>query len=73
MPAPKGKYVHLVVYVDAEHVHDLVTRWSVTSIVVMENNMPICWVSKLQKTVELSIYVSELVATRITTELILEL
>ena len=73
IPSPKGKSVRLTVYVDADHAHDLVTRRSVTGIVVMANNTPVCWISKRQKTVESSTYGSELVAARIATELILEL
>ena len=38
----------------------------------MLNNTPVRWVSKRQKTVETSTYGSELVASRIATELILE-
>jgi hypothetical protein len=38
----------------------------------MLNNTPIRWVSKRQKTVETSTYGSDLVASRIATELILE-
>jgi hypothetical protein len=63
----------MTVYVDADHAHDLVTRRSNTGILVMLNNTPIRWVSKRQKTVETSTYGSELVASRITTELILEI
>jgi hypothetical protein len=38
----------------------------------MLNNTPIKWISKRQKTVETSTYDSELVASRMTTKLILE-
>jgi hypothetical protein len=38
----------------------------------MINNTPIRWISKRQKTLETSTYGSELVASRIATELILE-
>jgi len=62
----------MTVYVDADHAHDLVTRRSITGILMMLNNTPIRWVSKRQKTVETSTYGSELVASRIATELILE-
>ena len=62
----------MTVYVDADHAHDLVTRRSITGILVMLNNTPKRWVSKRQKTVETSKYGSELVASRIATELILE-
>jgi hypothetical protein len=60
-----------MLYVDADHAHDLVTRRSITGILVMINNTPIRWISKRQKTVETPTYGSELVASRVATELIL--
>jgi hypothetical protein len=68
----KGPRVRMTVYIDADHAHDLVTRRSITGILVMLNNTSIRWVSKRQKTVETSTYGSELVASRVATELILE-
>ena len=62
----------MTVYVDADHAHGLVARRSITGILLMLNNTPVRWVSKRQKTVETSTYGSELVASRIATELILE-
>jgi hypothetical protein len=62
----------MTVYMDTDHAHDLVTRRSITGILMMLNNTPIRWVSKHQKTVETSTYGSGLVASRIATELILE-
>jgi hypothetical protein len=62
----------MTVYVDADHAHDLVTRRSIIGILMMLNKTPIRWVSKRQKTVETTTYGSELVASRIATELILE-
>jgi hypothetical protein len=59
-------------YVDVDHAHDLVTRRSITVILVMLNTMPIRSISKLQKTVETSTFGSELVASMIATEIILE-
>jgi hypothetical protein len=72
LPREKGPRVTKTVYVDADHAHDLVTRRSITAILVMLNNTSIRWVSKRQKTVETSTYDSELAASRIATELILE-
>jgi hypothetical protein len=72
LPPEKGPRVRMTVYVDADHAHDLVTRRSITGILFMLNNTPIRWVSKRQKTVETSNYGSELVASRVATELILE-
>jgi hypothetical protein len=70
----KGPRVRIIVYVDTDHAHDLVTRRSITVILVMINNTPIRWISKRQKKMETSTYGSELVASRIATEaeLILE-
>jgi hypothetical protein len=72
LPMSKGPKVRITVYVDADHAHDLVTRRSITGILMMLNNTPIRWVSKRQETLETSTYGLELVASRIATELILE-
>jgi hypothetical protein len=73
LPPEKGLRVRMTVYVDADHAHDLVTRRSITGILVILNNTPIRWISKRQKTVETSTYGSELVASSVATELILEI
>jgi hypothetical protein len=73
LPPEKGPRVRMTVYVDADHAHDLVTRRSITSILFMLNNTPIRWISKHQNTVDTPTNDSELVATRIATELILEI
>ena len=72
MPEPKGKAVKMSLYKDADHAHDVVTRRSVTGLLLFMNNMPVSWVSKRQKTVETSTYGSELVAARIGVELAME-
>jgi hypothetical protein len=72
LPPEKGTTVRMTVYADAYHAHDIVTRRSITGILVMLNNTPIRWISKRQKTVETSTYGSELVGSRVSTELILE-
>ena len=72
LPEAKGKFVRITVYVDANFAHDLMTRRSVTGILIFLNNTPIRWICKRQKTVESSTYGSELVAARVATELILE-
>jgi hypothetical protein len=73
LPPEKGPRIRMTVYVDADHAHDLFTRRSITGILVRLNNSPIRWVSKHQKTVETSTYGSELAASRVATELILEI
>jgi Reverse transcriptase (RNA-dependent DNA polymerase) len=71
-PTPKGRPMKITVYADADHAHDVVTRRSVTGILLFIDNMPITWMSKRQKTVETSTYGSELVAARIAVEMIIE-
>jgi hypothetical protein len=72
IPKPCGKAARITVYKDADHAHDQMTRRSVTGIILFVNNTPIRWLSKRQKTVETSTYGSELVASRMATDLILE-
>jgi hypothetical protein len=69
----KGPRVRMTVYIDADHANDLFTRRSITVILVMLNNTLIIWISKRQKMVETSNHGSELVASRIAKELILEI
>jgi len=64
--------MRLTCYVDADHARDKVTRRSVTGIILMVNNTPVTWISKRQKTVETSTYGSELVASRIAVDLLIE-
>ena len=73
MITSKGKPVRLTVYADADYTHDQVIRRPITGIMAFMNNTLIRWISKRQKTVELSIYGSELVAAWMATKLILEL
>ena len=72
MPAKRMKPVRITVYVDLDHGHDLVTRRSITGIILMLNGTPVRWLCKRQKTVETSTYGSELVAAKVATELIIE-
>ena len=51
MPLPKGPAATTMCYVDADHAHDVITRRSVTGILLLtNNNMPIKWYSKRQTT-----------------------
>ena len=72
IPNTKGSTVRITVFKDADHAHDILTRRSVTGILLMVNNTPVKWISKRQKTVETSTYGSELVAAKQAVELILE-
>src|SRR5210317_761187 len=72
LPKPLGKKIRITVYTDSDHAHDVVTRRSVTGVLLFLNNTPVKAISQRQNTVETSSYGSELVATRMATELILE-
>jgi hypothetical protein len=62
----------MIVYFDVDHAHDLVTRICITGILVMLNNAPIRWISKCKKTLDNLTYGSDFAASRIDSELILE-
>ena len=68
-----GKKARITCYVDSDHAHDVVTRRSVTGVIIFVNNTPVKWISKRQKTVETSSYGSELVAARMAVEAIMDL
>ena len=72
MISPLGLPARITIYKDADHAHDLLTRRSVTGILLMVNNTPVKWISKRQKTIETSTYGSEMVAGQIATELVVE-
>ena len=58
-------------YVDADNAMDMVTRKSVTGILLLLNNTPASWLFKHQKMVEAATYGSEIVASRIAVEMII--
>jgi hypothetical protein len=72
MPKPKMKPVKIVIYFDASFACDMVTRRSVTGIIVFVNSTPVRWYCKKQNTVETSTYGAELVAGRLATEMAIE-
>jgi hypothetical protein len=63
----------LTVYVDADHARNNVTRRSVTGILPLINNTPLVWISKQQRTVETSIFGTEMIAARMAIDLIIEM
>jgi hypothetical protein len=69
---PVTKPAQITIFVDADHAHCEITRRSVTGIIVFINSTPVKWCSKMQRTVEPSTYVSELVAARIATDFAME-
>jgi hypothetical protein len=61
-PEPLGKSVILSHYTDANLMHDVTTRKSVTGLLHLINKTPLDWYSKKQATVETATYGSEFVA-----------
>jgi hypothetical protein len=73
IPEPKGKYVTLSHYFDANLYHDMVTGRSVTAILHFLNQTPMDWYSKKQATVETATFGSEFIAARTTIDQIVDL
>lgn len=72
MPLPKRKLVKMTVYVNADHFHDLVTKKSVTGIIIFLNNTPIRYFSKGKKFMETFTYGFELVVFKIAVEVVMK-
>ena len=70
MPEPRGKQVQLTCFVDADHAGCKETRRSHTGVLIFVNRAPILWFSKRQTTVETSTFGSEIIALRISVELV---
>ena len=73
MPEPKGCYIVITCFVDANLMHDYITGRSATGILHMLNLTIVDWYSKRQDTVESATYGSEFVAARIATEQIMDI
>jgi hypothetical protein len=73
MPEPLGQPLDTTAFEDADHAGNVITRRSHTGILLFANNALIKSFSKRQNTVEASTFGSELVALRITRDLIVEL
>ena len=73
MPTPKMKPVNIASIYDASHAPCLVTRRSVSGIVLMLNNTILKCTSKRQSTVESATYGAEMVAGRLAVEQVMDL
>jgi hypothetical protein len=73
IPEPKGKYVTLSHYFDANLYHDMVAGRSITAILHFLNQTLMDWYSKKQATVETATFGSEFIAARTTIDQILDL
>lgn len=73
LPPPKGNFVRMTTFVDANLMHCKVTGKSATGILHLVNQTPVEWFSRKQSTVETATYGSEFVAARQATEQIIDL
>jgi hypothetical protein len=73
IPEPKGKYVTMSHYFDANLYHNMVTGRSITAILHFLNQTPMDWYSKKQATVETATFGSEFIAARTTINQIINL
>jgi hypothetical protein len=73
IPEPKGKYVTMSHYFDANLYHNMVTGRSITAILHFLNQTPMDWYSKKQATVETATFGSEFIAARTTIDQIIDL
>eukprot|EP00979_Chaetoceros_neogracilis_P009185 scaffold2090_cov151-Chaetoceros_neogracile.AAC.2 len=71
-PEPKMKPIDITVYFDASFACDLITRRSVTGVIVFLGSTPLRWICKKQNTVETSTYGAEIVAGRLGVDAVLE-
>ena len=67
---PRGVPMQMNVFMDAAHATDLVTRCSVTGILIFLMGAPIKWYSKCQNTIESSTFGLEFVAAKIMVEIV---
>jgi hypothetical protein len=56
MPQPRGRSMQMIVFADADHAGDRVTRRSRTGILLYLNRAPILWYTKKQNSVETSTF-----------------
>jgi len=64
-PEPRGKKVHIRMYVDSDHAGEKQTRRSRSGFFVFINSALIQWVSKKQATIETSVFGAEFVAMKL--------
>jgi hypothetical protein len=73
IPEPKGKYITLSHYFNANLYHDMVTGRSVTAILHFLNQTPMDWYLKKQATVETASFGPEFITARTTINQIVDL
>jgi hypothetical protein len=73
MPTPCGKPFRITMYEDANLMHCLVTKSSMSGIIHLVNQSPVQWFSKKQNLVETATYGSEIMVARKATQQIMDL
>jgi Reverse transcriptase (RNA-dependent DNA polymerase) len=72
-PLPRGRYVVLTTYVDANLYHDHINGRALTAVLHLINGTPVDWYCKRQATVEAATYGSEFVSARTAVDQIVDL
>ena len=67
-PESRGLGFVMVVYVDADHAGNVITRRSRTGFIIFLNNSPVYWTSKKQQSIETSSFGAEFTAMKQATE-----
>ena len=70
---PRGSSIHVICFIDIDHVGDKITSCYQSGIILYCNKSPIVWNSKSRDTVEISIFGSKFVALQSVLELIISL
>jgi hypothetical protein len=73
VPEPRGNEVQMIIFVDADHAGDKMTRRLQTGVLIYLNQSPIQWYSKMQNSVETLTFGSEFSALRTAVELTKEM
>ncbi len=73
LPEARGKVIQQIMFVDASHAANVVTRQSRTGVLIFLNRAPILWFSKKQSTIKTSLFGSEFQALKVGMELLLGL
>lgn len=68
LPPPCGKPLSTAIFCDADHGHDVLTRRSITGIIVFVGRTPVNWISRRQGAIATSTYHAEFMALRTATE-----
>jgi hypothetical protein len=68
LPTPYGDELETSVFFDADHAHDIMTRRSISGLIVFVGSTPVLWISRRQGCIATSTYCAEFIAMRTAVE-----